>query len=264
MKRARVVAHAAVCVCLSTAACSSSIDATAEHALSASQLLIAAAAYSPSCPQPGTVLVPGPSVIVTDRQGRPAPNVEVTFRAARGDQLSHAVAWTDALGVASTGSWHLSDTLGTNVIVAAVLGGPATTIQTTTEIGSSIVAAFDLVSVGGQPIPDHARNGDVLTGGHLYLAENHTSRRTFELNGHTDPLPTAVCGFGMPYVVGASQIDLYAGQIVSSPNGPTPQLGEHFATATVRGDTLAVTYDSGEYADEVYVLRIGRMPLIGF
>jgi translation elongation factor EF-Tu-like GTPase len=77
-------------------------------------------------------------------------------------------------------------------------------------------------------------------------------------------MPTAVCGFSMPYVVGASQTDFYAGQIVSSANGPTPQLGEHFATATVRGDTLVVTYDSGDYADEIYVLKIGRTPVVGF
>jgi hypothetical protein len=68
----------------------------------------------------------------------------------------------------------------------------------------------------------------------------------------------------MPYVVGPSQIDLCAGQIVPSANRPTPQLGDHFATVTVRGDTLAVTYDSGDYADEVYVLKIGRIPLVGF
>jgi len=264
MNRARVVVHAAVWVCLSTAACSSSTDATVGHPLPANQLLITAAPYSPSCPQPGTVLVPGPSIIVTDRQGRPAPNVEVTFRAALGEQLSHAATWTDALGVASTGSWHLSDTPATNVIVAGVVGGAEATIQITTEIGSKIVAAFDLVSVGGRPVPERGLNGDVLTGGHLYLAENHASRRTDELNGHADPLPTAVCGFGMLYVVGASHIDFYIPKIVTSVAAPTAELGEHFATATVRGDTLAVKYDRDDYEDEIYVLEIGTIPPVGF
>lgn len=260
---ARVFSYGAACIVwFGAAGCGGATESTVASTPPASELLITAAPFSPSCPQAGKVLAPGPGVMVTDWRRRPASGIEVAFRAGPDDQLSHSVAFTDVEGGASTGSWRLSEAQGAHSIVASVVGGPSTTIQVTTEVGSPINGAFDLVAIGGKQLPANLDGSNLLTAGHLYFAENRTSRVTYEWNGQTDALAEVLCD-GTPFVVSSSQIDFFLPLVTYSGGTPVTSLGQHFATAIVRGDTLSVKYDNEDFDDEVYVLRSGVIPLAG-
>ena len=249
-----------VCVCcLSLVACRGSTEATADDTSSPADLVLSPASFSPACVQPGEILKPGPSVVVTGQLQRPVPGVEVSFHTDEGEQLSQSVAFTDAHGVAATGSWRLSDVQGTHTLIASIVGGPSAKIQIATETGSRVTGGFDLITIGNHLLPYTVGMGTVLTAAHLFFAENRTSRIRHEWGGAIEQLPEFVC-YGAPYVVGASQVDFY--WPVSNPALDTIVThGQHFATATLRGDTLSLRYDDGENADEVYVLRTGANPL---
>lgn len=71
-----------------------------------------------------------PSVIVLDQAGAPLPGVTVTFAVVSGGgSVTSATPETNALGVATVGSWTLGPTAGTNTLSASA--GTATPITFT-------------------------------------------------------------------------------------------------------------------------------------
>ncbi|MDB4915128.1 MAG: hypothetical protein JWM95_2772, partial [Gemmatimonadetes bacterium] len=84
----------------------------------------------------GTVLPIPLSVLVTNTDGLPAANVQVTFVVASGGgTIANATAATNTSGVASAGTWTLGATLGAQTVTATVAGlAPRTFTATATAV----------------------------------------------------------------------------------------------------------------------------------
>jgi photosystem II stability/assembly factor-like uncharacterized protein len=104
----------------------------------------------------GSAVGTPPSVIVRDANGNPVSGVSVTFAVgAGGGSATGLTATTNALGVATVGSWTLGTTAGTNTLTAAssgLTGSPAT---------------FTAIGTPGAPtqITLNAGNGQTATAG---------------------------------------------------------------------------------------------------
>lgn len=82
--------------------------------------------------QPGQPASPLPSVTVRDAVGNPVAGVTVTFEiTAGGGTADGLVQTTNALGVATVGSWTLGTTAGQNRMTATAAGIPAATFTQT-------------------------------------------------------------------------------------------------------------------------------------
>lgn len=249
------------------AACSSTTDATATSAWppapapTPSELLMSAQSFSPACPQPNQTLSPGPVVRVTDRNGRPQRGINVRFETATG-QVDRAEAVTGADGTASAGSWTLPKSAGLNAVIASVPGGPSLTFSVTSKAPSPVIAQYDLVAIGGTPLPIAFYHTDgPITAGHYVLAADGTYSLRYELNGQAGPPTTLVCS-SAHYSIGLSTIDFYLAPDSYSLSPFYQERNGHFATAIVSGRTMSVKYDDGiDFLDERYELESGFDPI---
>ncbi|MFN9205215.1 MAG: beta strand repeat-containing protein [Gemmatimonas sp.] len=104
----------------------------------------------------GTAVAIAPSVVVRDNRGNPVPGVAVSFLiGSGGGSLTGGTATTNAVGVATVGSWTLGGTAGAQTLIARVANLPdftftatATagaaanlTAQTSTSLGTIVVAS---------------------------------------------------------------------------------------------------------------------------
>jgi hypothetical protein len=108
----------------------------------------------------GTVgsTVAAPSVVVTGKNGAPISGVAVSFAVtAGGGTLGRTSATTDATGTASSGSWTLGTTAGTQSVDATVQGLAAVRFSAT---ATAAAAASLAVSSGDQ---QQANVGDAVT-----------------------------------------------------------------------------------------------------
>jgi hypothetical protein len=99
----------------------------------------------------GTALATSPSVVVRDARGFAVPNVTVTFAVTTGGgTLATPSAVTNAQGIATTGTWTLGTTVGTNVLTATVPSVPVLTISATANAGpAAAIAANSPTTLAG-------------------------------------------------------------------------------------------------------------------
>jgi adhesin/invasin len=113
----------------------------------------------------GTAVAVQPSVKVTDANGNPVPGVAVSFAIGTGGGGATGVNQnTDALGLATVGSWILGsgtpNTLVATVNAAAVTGNPVTfTAQSATQIGIASAPAGPVTLGASFTITAQLRNG---------------------------------------------------------------------------------------------------------
>jgi adhesin/invasin len=95
-------------------------------------------------PQTGTVAtgVAAPVVKVTDQFGNGVAGVIVDFAAAGGGTLGATKDTSDALGLATTGSWTLGSVVGTNTVTTTAGTLPAVTFSATGVAGAPAQLAF--------------------------------------------------------------------------------------------------------------------------
>ncbi len=126
-----------------------------------------------ACTAPGAVISPGPSVLVLDQSAKPMPNVAVHFRVTDGaGVLQDTIATTNTTGIATTASWRMGPDAGYNAVVASA-GDQSVRFGVTTGHAQKVAVAFELTSIGGQPLPLTYSGGGrswTITGGHFYLA----------------------------------------------------------------------------------------------
>jgi adhesin/invasin len=91
----------------------------------------------------GANVAVAPSVKVTDGNGNPVAGITVTFTVSGGGgSVTGATPATNALGVATVGSWKLGTAAGPNTLTAAVLGlAPATFSATGTAGAAALIAS---------------------------------------------------------------------------------------------------------------------------
>ena len=108
-------------------------------------------------PQAGTVAtaVTAPVVKVADQFGNGVAGVIVDFAATGGGVLGATKDTSDALGVASAGSWILGNVVGTNTVTATAGALPAKTFTATSVAGAPARLAF-------LTEPTHALAGDTI------------------------------------------------------------------------------------------------------
>ncbi len=90
----------------------------------------------------GTVLSTNPSVLVTDDNGDPVPDVIVTFSVTSGGgSVTGSVDTTDVNGIATVGSWTLGTAVGENTLSASATGlSPVVFTATGTAGGPTVLA----------------------------------------------------------------------------------------------------------------------------
>src|SRR6267143_4192776 len=95
-------------------------------------------------PQTGTVAttVTAPVVKVADQYGNGVAGVIVDFAATGGGALGATKDTSDALGIASAGSWILGNVVGTNTVTATAGALPAKTFTATSVAGPPARLAF--------------------------------------------------------------------------------------------------------------------------
>lgn len=196
---------------------------------------------------PGAYVTERPSVIVRDQYGAPMPNVPVHFAAAAsGGDVANAVQITSSAGVAMYGPWLLGQSPGQNRVVASVDGAGSVEFTASGRM-PSIVARYDLQTIGGQPLPLTFSAGSTswdIVGARYILSADGTY------------------GWGYlvrRYVGGVASVDsaLFTGTY-ARPNSTTTQFFEGngilFSTGTLQGDVLTVIYVDGvDFDNEVYV-----------
>src|SRR5262245_38452525 len=86
---------------------------------------------------PGTTVPEAPAVVVKDAKGTPVSGVTVTFTVTSGGGfVQNPSAVTDAQGRASSGSWTLGNSVGTNAVTAKATGLPSVFFIASATIGT--------------------------------------------------------------------------------------------------------------------------------
>lgn len=222
------------------------------------QLSLKAVVLRDSCVAPGDMISPGPAVIVLDALGRPRANVPVSFTVTRGGgTLSTAETVSDSNGVARAGTWRMGTTADLNLVTAALHNGTSLTIGIQTALAARVIAIFQLLTVGGQPLPAYS-GGWTVTGGHYYLGDNGTYAFGYEF-GPTEA-PATICS-NARYVSGSVAIDFYLADGSYPQSQFYAQRNGHFARGALDGTTMSVKYeDFIDFEDEVYELVAGAPP----
>lgn len=129
----------------------------------------------------GSLISVSPSVIVRDNRGNPVAGVTVTFTPGlNSGSVTGGTALTDALGVATVGSWRLGGTAGTQTLTASLAGLPDVVFTATASVGAAAA-----VQVVGQAIL-----GDVPVNG---LVSPLPMARVVDANGN--PVSGAIVTF---------------------------------------------------------------------
>ena len=262
-----LVERAACTLVLVTAGCHSATDASDGKSIEAGQpstppqsavlRMIARPLAAAACPKPDDVVSPGPTVVVSDANGRAVQGAAVTFRADGGGQLERTTVSTDASGIASAGTWRLASQPGSNLVVASLATGPSVSFQVIAKTAARVIAAFDLESIGGQPLPITYPVTGTVTGGHYVLADDGTYQFGYVYNGAAFAAPSVICTTAH-YVIGTSGIEFYLAPGSYPGSSFYQQLNGHFATATVSNGTMSVKYeDFIDFEDEIYDLEAG-------
>jgi hypothetical protein len=216
--------------------------------------------FSPECPQPSQIISPGPVVRVTDRHGLPQRGVEVHFETVTG-QVERPVVVTDADGTASAGSWTLAESAGLDILIARIPRGPNFTFAVTSRSPAQVIANYDLVTIGGKPLPISFSFTGSVTGGHYVLAGDGTYSFQYEMNGQGAARNAPLCS-NARYATGSSTIDFYLAPGSYPLSTFYQERNGHFATATVSGRTMSVKYDDVvDFDDEQYELESGFDPI---
>ncbi len=184
---------------------------------------------------PGETLDDFPRLRVI-RNGMRVPGVTVTFhRPSTGDST---VAVTDSTGVAHFGRFTFGAKPGTEQVFA--VAGDRFRVEFTGTIKAALVDRFDLVDVGGLPLPLSYSAGDrswQVTGGHYLLRSDGTYDFYYDggiSGGGMRPRPTG------RYERSGTTIDFYLyppyGSFYHDRNG-------HFSRGTLAGRVMTVTYE---------------------
>jgi hypothetical protein len=108
----------------------------------------------------GTASQPAPSVRVTDAGGNPVSGAVVTFAATSGGSTTPAngQVMSDASGIATLGTWTLSNTVGAQTLTAGIAAGASVTFHSTASSGPA--------NAIGKALPVHgvSDNGDNQSG----------------------------------------------------------------------------------------------------
>lgn len=113
----------------------------------------------------GTPVAQAPAVRVLDQRGAGMQGVTVTFTASSGGTLGSTSVVTDAAGNASSGTWTLGATVGTQTVTATAAGLPPVQFSATAQDPCDTATPFTLGSVvtgalGGADC--HASTGEYL------------------------------------------------------------------------------------------------------
>ncbi len=270
MNQVRIALFAGVAL-VATIGCAGKVDAPTASVSSRpavklpSQLLFAAARPIPdSCQTPGETIAQGPAVLVTDSGGVPVGNVLITFELlSGGGTLEYGSAATDANGLASAGAWTLGAGAGVNFVRAFPANGDSVTksvyFSVSTASVSKVVAVFQLVTIGGLPLPQTYAGSGTITGGHYFLAANGTFEFGYEFGATA--VPATICSSAR-YVTGSSAIDFYLAPGSYPLSMFYAQGFGLFSSATLHDASLLVKYvDTLDFEDETYTLASGSVPL---
>jgi len=185
---------------------------------------------------PGAAATIVPAVKV-ELNGRPVPNVDVTFTVTRGGgAVAKRVVRTDAHGLADCGAWTLGPELGgTNEVVASIEGAPPVSFSALAFALPAGAEAYDLVSENGYRLPAHGfwlgqwevvAGRLVLSATSTYTAtivEFNSTTREFEVATYDGPYSRsgsqlALTNYdGAPVATGVFQIDLLAVHVEFDP-----------------------------------------------
>ena len=95
----------------------------------------------------GSAVATAPSVTAIDASNNPVPGVSVTFAVTSGNgQVTGATAATNALGVATLGSWTLGTVVGANTLSASAIGYTAATVGATGVTGAASAVTSTIVA----------------------------------------------------------------------------------------------------------------------
>ncbi len=133
-----------------------------------------------------------PEVLVVSNLGTPMAGVDVSFSVTRGGgQVQRTQARTDAAGRASSGSWRLGVTKGTNLLAASVSGLPPVKFTARAANVSSAIATTVLQPTSDQMIGDSYQ---VIA---KVIATQSLASVTATMNGRTIPLSLTDVGGGI-------------------------------------------------------------------
>jgi len=197
----------------------------------------------------GTAVSLRPSVRVDDQEGRPMPGVAVTFAVtAGGGTVTGGTTTTDAVGVATVGSWTLGPAAGPNTLTATVPGLALVQFQATgtTQVATTLTAASSVMQLApagtAVPAPPSVRvadqDGQPMAGVQVTFA--------VMVGGGTLTGATATTNAAGVATVGSWRLGSAAGpnQVNATVAGLTPVI---FLATGTPGDpcTKSVTYTPG-------------------
>jgi hypothetical protein len=259
--RSFVVHAPALCVALALAGCGSAPDSTAPASNlsgptpSAVPASMIAQSTLTQTGWAGFAVVSVPTVEVLDQNGRPVPNVNVSFTVAEGGgSVSNTSSTTSQTGFAGT-DWVLGNQSGTNTVVASVKDLSPISFQAHGK-PVVIVARYNLVEIGGRTLPVTYSGGGAtwaVTGGHYYLASDSTFSFGYEINGASNTRP-----IGTTVWVDQTTLQFYQGPGSYPDSQFYQQRNGLFATGRIEGTTMTVTYeDFIDFEVEKYVASGG-------
>lgn len=135
----------------------------------------------------GAAVPIAPTVLVTDANNQPVPNVAVTFTTSGGGSVDAATKTTGSTGAASV-VWTLGNTFGQKTLTATVTGLPSVTFTANAIAPDAGVLAFNLID----PVGDTASNDTAAVKAHDLIALRGDFKRdsiivTATFNGPVGP-----------------------------------------------------------------------------
>jgi hypothetical protein len=200
---------------------------------------------------PGEAVAWMPSVIVRlAGVGTGVPGTTVTFSFENGTSSSVV---TDAKGFATLPTWPLDYTKSEERVIATAPGISGYVTFKTFILHKTILAFYDLQSVGGKAPPLAYPSGGFsfdITGAHYVLFADGTYISGFEIHGKTEWSQLQL------FVKRSSSFDFYLNS-VSDPDADANASNNYLlSTGTLSGNVMTVKYqDTYDYQEETYRQR---------
>jgi hypothetical protein len=182
---------------------------------------------------------------------------------AGGGAVDSSIAMTNRFGVATAGSWRMGSALGSNAVVASLETGPTARFTVVAGRRGRVVAAYQLVTIGGRPLPQTYSGGGTswtITGGHYYLADNGIYQFGYDLA--STPMPATICS-GATYTATGAETVFYLEPGSYPQSSFYQQRNGLFATGKLSGSVMSVKYeDVLDFEDETYTRSTAPQPAV--
>ena len=144
-----------------------------------------------------------PTVLVTDANNQPVPNIAVTFTTAGGGTVDAATKTTGSTGAASV-VWTLGNTFGQKTLTASVTGLPSVTFTANAIAPDAGVLAFNLID----PVGDTASNDTAAVRAHDLISLRGDFKRDSIIVTATFNGPVGPGNFGSNALGGYLEFDM--------------------------------------------------------